>query len=61
MTEWVIIFLVVVFSLMVWSSEDERTDYIGHNNPLSLIDSTTTHEDGMKILDSLYNEIQEWK
>ena len=59
MTEWVIIFVVAVFALMIGGNEAERSDSLSTDwvKSYSLIDSTTSFEDGMEILDSLWTEI----
>ena len=63
MIDWVIIFVVAVFALMVWSSEDERTDSV-YNNWLErteLRSEGLDFEDGMGKIDSLWGVIKEWE
>ena len=63
MTEWVIIFVVAVFALMIGGNEAERSDSLSTDwvKSYSLIDSTTSFEDGMEILDSLLLKVKKWK
>ena len=63
MTEWVIIFVVAVFALMVWSSEDEITDsaYNDWLERTELRSEGLDFEDGMEKIDSLWSVIKKWK